>query len=60
MKKKMTYMFCAATLVSMVCCKKKGEPAPPDNPVPPVVIKPQVDPALSATIGFFMDDWQPR
>lgn len=47
-------------------CKKSGggTPTPPTPPAPPVdtavVINPQVDPPLANTIGFFMNDWQPK
>ena len=42
-------------------CKKNEA----EGPKPPVVIEdttvvPGVDPVLAATIGFFLDDWQPR
>lgn len=40
-------------------CKKKGGTTPP--PVgDTTTVNPQVDPPLANTIGFFMDDWQPR
>lgn len=36
-------------------------PSPVDPPVdPPVVVNPQVDPPLANTIGFFLNDWQPK
>jgi hypothetical protein len=44
-------------------CKKSTTVIPPPPPIPvdtTVVIKPQVDPALANTIGFFLDDWQPK
>jgi hypothetical protein len=34
-------------------------PNPPPNPVD-TTVNPQVDPGLANTIGFFMDDWQPK
>ncbi|MDO9376603.1 MAG: alpha-L-arabinofuranosidase [Ferruginibacter sp.] len=51
-------------LVTVTSCKKKS-PAPEPPPVvpPPVVVPPivtPVDPAIANTIGFFLDDWQPR
>jgi len=43
-------------------CKKspvgEGPTGPDDEDT--ATIKPQTDPPLAATIGFFMDDWQPR
>jgi hypothetical protein len=56
------YLPCIAILflVVQVSCKKKKDDPPVDPPVTPPVIKPQVDPALAGTIGFFMDDWEPR
>ncbi|MGN6294863.1 MAG: alpha-L-arabinofuranosidase [Chitinophagaceae bacterium] len=48
-------------LLPFICCKKNSGATPdPDPPVIPTVIKPQVDPPMANTIGFFMDDWQPR
>jgi alpha-L-arabinofuranosidase len=40
-------------------CKKGGggNPAPQDTTV---VIAPAIDPPLANTIGYFLDDWQPR
>lgn len=48
-------------VLSFACKKNKsaGDIEPPVNP-PDEDIKPQTDPALSATIGFFMNDWQPK
>lgn len=51
-------------LVVCVCyfsaCKKKdgGDPAQPQDTT--VVIAPAIDPPLANTIGFFLDDWQPK
>jgi hypothetical protein len=33
---------------------------PPPPPVDTVVITPPVDPPVASTIGFFLDNWQPR
>ena len=47
------------------CKKNPGDPAPPTPPqdsipvTPPVDPNP-VDPATASTIGFFLDDWQPK
>ncbi len=42
-------------------CKKSngggGNPNPPDTTV---VVNPAIDPPVASTIGFFLDDWQPR
>ena len=35
-------------------------PNPPNPPVDTTTVNPQVDPPLANTIGFFMDDWEPR
>ena len=44
------------------CKKSKTETPPPDPPDLPgdTVIVPGVDPAIANTIGFFLDDWQPK
>lgn len=57
-----TVLFLLLTLFIVSCKKNKGvTPAPP---IPPVitdtVIIPGVDPSVANTIGFFLDDWQPR
>ena len=41
-------------------CGKKDTTAPPPNPTDTTTIAPQVDPSLAPTIGFFMDDWEPK
>lgn len=45
-------------------CKKSNTetPSPPPSPPPPgdTIIVPGADPAVANTIGFFLDDWQPR
>jgi len=43
-------------------CKKavtNDLPNPPD-PTDTTTINPQIDPPLASTIGFFMDDWEPK
>ena len=40
-------------------CKKKGGTTPPPTG-DTTTVNPQVDPPLANTIGFFMDDWQPK
>ncbi len=39
-------------------CKKNGGSTP--NPTDTTTVKPQVDPVLASTIGFFMNDWQAK
>src|SRR6185436_6487716 len=34
-------------------------PPTPPNPID-TPVNPQVDPTLASTIGFFMDDWEPK
>jgi hypothetical protein len=57
-------VICSSQIFSS--CKKKPAAAPPTppggtgNPVDTSTVNPQVDPALASTIGFFMDDWEPR
>jgi len=50
--------------MSCFACKKSKPvtPEPPTTPPTPVdtTIAPAVDPAIANTIGFFLDDWQPR
>ena len=47
------------------CKKNPGDPAPPTPPEDSIPVTPPVDPnpidpATASTIGFFMDDWQPK
>ena len=47
----------------LISCKKSKTDPPPDPPVIPpgdTIIIPGVDPATANTIGFFLDDWQPK
>jgi hypothetical protein len=43
-------------------CKKgnSNNPTPPVVPDTTIVIQPAIDPPTAATIGFFLDDWQPK
>jgi alpha-L-arabinofuranosidase len=53
------YAFCCL----FGCKKNVGESPDPPPPVPPadtVVVVPAVDPPVASTIGFFLDDWQPK
>ena len=40
--------------------RKKHQLRHPPNPTDTTTIAPQVDPTLASTIGFFMDDWEPK
>lgn len=60
---------CAVILILIIAllfsCKKSGgggEPPPPPPPPPDttVIVNPAIDPPIANTIGFFLDDWQPR
>ena len=43
------------------CEKKNTSAPPPPNPIDTTTtVNPQVDPTLATTIGFFMDDWEPK
>ena len=44
------------------CSKKAGTSSPPVTPPADttVVIQPAIDPSVANTIGFFLDDWQPK
>ncbi|HEX2532646.1 MAG TPA: alpha-L-arabinofuranosidase [Chitinophagaceae bacterium] len=56
-------LFISGFLILMAGCKKKenlGEENPPPPPVDTTTVQPPVDPPLASTIGFFMNDWQPR
>src|SRR6185503_13453597 len=54
-----------ASCLFLSCKKNPGDPAPPTPPqdsipvTPPVDPNP-VDPVTASTIGFFLDDWQPK
>lgn len=52
--------ICCSVFLLLASCKKKNT-----APTPPVVgdtttVAPQVDPPLASSIGFFLDDWQPK
>lgn len=57
-------LFTALAVFTIESCKKSaGGDDPPDPPGPgedTTTVKPQVDPELAKTIGFFMDDWQAK
>lgn len=63
MKKNLIIYVAGFILInSCISCKKsKTDPAPPPPPPPgDTTIVPGVDPATANTIGFFLDDWQPK
>jgi hypothetical protein len=58
--RKLTVIIALSMLIS---CKKSNTDKSTDPPIiPPVdtIIIPGVDPATAHTIGFFLDDWQPK
>lgn len=55
-----TGVFIAASIL-FSCKKKEIDNTPAPSPIDTtVVIQPAVDPPLASTIGFFLDDWQPK
>ena len=67
MKKHLSrYVMVLFVLNLFISCKKSkteesDPPLPPPPPVPgDTTIIPGVDPAIANTIGFFLDDWQPK
>jgi hypothetical protein len=49
------------TLFTGTACKQGNDtPTPPVVPDTTVVIAPAIDPPVANTIGFFLDDWQPK
>ncbi|MEI9807586.1 MAG: hypothetical protein WDO16_06705 [Bacteroidota bacterium] len=63
--KKNLFAWIAGWMVisSCISCKKsKADPEPPSPPPPAgdTTIVPGTDPATANTIGFFLDDWQPK
>ena len=53
--------FIAINLMAIILfysCGKKV--TPPPSPTDTTTVNPQVDPPLASTIGFFMDDWEPK
>ena len=51
-------LFVPLTLILFSSCEKKITPAPPVTDT--TTVNPQVDPSLAPTIGFFIDDWEPK
>ena len=62
--KRKTLVSCAAivilSVVTFTSCNKGSGGGDTPNPVDTTTVNPQVDPPLASTIGFFLDDWQPR
>lgn len=62
--KKISICTVIVLLIITACGKKSGGGGGGVTPPPPVdttvVINPAIDPPLASTIGFFMDDWQPK
>ncbi|POY37661.1 alpha-L-arabinofuranosidase [Flavobacterium alvei] len=52
----------AIIILGLSACSSQENPTPiPVTPTPEVpVIKPQVDPTVENTVGFFMDNWSPK
>ncbi len=56
------YKITTVVIVLLISSCNKNEAA---DPTPPVVVEdttvvPGIDPAIANTIGFFLDDWQPK
>jgi alpha-L-arabinofuranosidase len=51
-------LLLSLSVLTVSCKKKSGTPPPPTGDT--TTVNPQVDPPLANTIGFFLDDWQPR
>ncbi len=52
-----------AVMIFTSCKKSKDDtpdPTPPEPPPGDTTIIPGIDPPVANTIGFFLDDWQPR
>ncbi|GAB3027590.1 hypothetical protein GCM10027051_35650 [Niabella terrae] len=66
MLKTLQPFYLMGMLVLLVACKKTPAREAPTDPEPStpdpdtVTIRPQTDPPLAATVGFFMDPWLPR
>lgn len=55
-------LFVSPVFILVLSSCSKDNTSGPVNPPPDttVTIDPQVDPVLASTIGFFMDDWEPK
>ncbi|MBC7851305.1 MAG: alpha-L-arabinofuranosidase [Chitinophagaceae bacterium] len=62
MKKINTFLIATslAAVALSPSCKKAGSPDPVIPIDTTVVINPPVEPTIANTIGFFLDDWQPK
>lgn len=60
---KMKYLLNIILIVTIIifsACKKTEPEAPEPTVVEDTTVVPGVDPVTAATIGFFLDDWQPK
>lgn len=61
----MKKIFVSLTVIGLLASASCKKSSPGSNNNPPVTddtgtVKPQVNPALATTIGFFLDDWQEK
>ena len=60
-KHQIAFIAVISTIGFLFCsCKKANTSTTTPTVTDTATIKPQVDPPLSSTIGFFMDDWEPK
>lgn len=58
-RKRLTFVaIILIVVIPFYSCGKKITQSPP--PTDTTTVNPQVDPPLAPTIGFFMDDWEPK
>lgn len=53
------FIFIVILIMNFICCSKKST-SPSTSSSDTTTIIPQTDPSLASTIGFFMDDWEPK
>jgi hypothetical protein len=56
MKKYHPFVFSIFSLLFMACSSQEDKPTTPETPT----LKPQVDPVVANTTGFFLDNWSPK
>jgi len=44
------------SLLFLACSSQEDKPTIPETPI----LKPQIDPAVANTVGFFLDNWSPK